>query len=460
MKSLIISLSGVRGIIGKDLTPDVLSRLAGSFGTILPKGKVVVATDTRISREMCQRAVVSGLISTGCEVINLGICPTPALQTMIPKLKAQGGICITASHNPPDWNGLKFYTGEGILLGPARAKRLISIFDKSKVNYVPSRKLGTVKEEKRACSIYKNAVLRLLNAKLIRKKRFKVVIDCADGAGSVVAPAFLKELGCQVTRLNCGLSGTFNRPPEPIPQNLAGLRSLVRRKKAEIGFAQDPDADRLAVVSNEGKCLGEDYSLVLATQLILSHSPGVVVTNLSTTLALDKVAEKFGCPVIRSKVGERNVVEMMKKKGAVIGGEGNGGIILPSLHYGRDSLAGMGLILQHMAETGRSISELADSLPRFHIIKRKIPLKKMSAMKAIHRIRSHFKDAKFDLRDGVKAMWDESWVHVRPSGTEPVLRIVAEARTKSEAMRIYRQAAAVVEHRSPCHSERSEESKV
>jgi phosphomannomutase len=444
MKSLIISLSGVRGIIGKNLTPDVLSGFAGSFGTILRRGKVVVATDTRISREMCLNAVVSGLISTGCEVINLGICPAPSLQIMIPRLKAQGGICITASHNPPDWNGLKFYTGEGILLGPARAKRLISVFDESEANYVSSKKLGTVKEENRTCSIYKNAVLRLLDTKLIRKKKFRVVIDCGDGAGSVIAPAFLKELGCQVTRLNCGLSGIFSRPPEPLPQNLTGLRSLVRRKKAEIGFAQDPDADRLAVVSEKGKCLGEDYSLVLATQLILSHSPGTVVTNLSTTLALERVAERFGCPVIRSKVGERNVVEMMKKKKAVIGGEGNGGVILPSLHYGRDSLAGMGLILQHMAETGLSISELADSLPQFHIIKRKVPLKKTSAARALRKIRSHFKDARLDLRDGVKAMWDESWIHVRPSGTEPVLRIVAEARTKSEAMRIYRQTAALV----------------
>lgn len=445
MGSLIISLSGVRGIVGKGLTPDVLSRLAASFGTILRGGKVAVATDTRISRKVCASAVFSGLISTGCEVINLGICPTPSLQLMVPELKAQGGICITASHNPPEWNGLKFYTGEGILLEDIQTKKLLSVFRQSKINYMPSGELGHLREEKKASSSHRLAVLRILDSDLIRKRKFKVVIDCGNGAGGVSAPIFLKDLGCQVIMLNCERDGFFNRPPEPVPQNLTGLCSTVRRKKAAVGFAQDPDADRLAIVSEEGKCLGEDYSLVLATQFVLSHSPGPVVTNLSTTKALDKVAEKFGCPIMRTKVGERNVVDMMKKKKAIIGGEGNGGIILPQVHYGRDSLVGMGIILQYMAETGLPISKLAGSLPQYHIIKRKISLKRMNKTRALRKIRSFFKDAEFDFTDGVKAMWDESWVHVRPSGTEPALRIVAEAKTKTEAMRIYRQAASLVQ---------------
>ena len=444
MNSLIISLSGVRGIIGKSLTPEILSKLAGAFGTILHGGKVVVAADSRISRRMCLDAVISGLISTGCEAVNLGICPVPSLQIMIPRLKACGGICITASHNPPEWNGLKFYAGEGILLGPSRMRKLLSIFRQSKINYVPSEKLGTCKNNDSAPLIYKLAVLKILNTELIKKKKFKIAIDCGNGAGSIIAPAFLKELGCRVIKLNCGTSGIFNRSPEPIPQNLKELCSLVRDKKADAGFAQDADADRLAVVSDNGKCLGEDYSLTLATQFFLSHFPGPVVTNLSTTQAMDNVAEKFGCLLSRSKVGERNVIDMMKKKKAVIGGEGNGGIILPRVHYGRDSLVGMGLLLQYMAESGLSISQLAASIPKYYIIKRKVPLKNANVSRTLRKIRSSLKNSKFDLKDGVKAIWQDSWVHARPSGTEPVLRIVAEAKTKSEAIRICEKVISII----------------
>ncbi len=444
MNSLIISLSGVRGIIGRSLTPEILSKLAGAFGTILHGGRVVIATDSRISRRMCLDAVTSGLISTGCETVSLGICPTPSLQIMIPRLKARGGICITASHNPPEWNGLKFYTGEGILLDPARTRKLLSIFHQLKINYVPPEKLGTCKTDDRAPLIYKLAVLKILDVELIKKKRFRIAIDCGNGAGSIIAPVFLKELGCRVIKLNCETSGFFNRSPEPIPQNLKKLCLLVRDKKADAGFAQDADADRLAVVSDRGECLGEDYSLTLTTQFFLSHFPGPVVTNLSTTQAMDKVAEKFGCHLSRSKVGERNVIDMMKKKKAVIGGEGNGGIILPRVHYGRDSLIGMGLLLQYMAESGLHISQLAASIPQYHIIKRKVHLKNANVSRILRKIHSSLKDARFDFRDGVKAIWGDSWIHVRPSGTEPVLRLVAEAKTRSEAIRIYKKVTSII----------------
>lgn len=440
MKSLVVSISGVRGIVGEGLTPDILSKLASSFGTILHGGKVAVATDSRVSREMCLDAVMSGLLSTGCEVISLGICPTPSLQIMISELNACGGICITASHNPPEWNGLKFYTEKGILLGPAQAKKLLSVFSKSKMSYMPSGKLGSSRREERekVSFTYRLAVLRILDVKLIRRRKFKVVIDCGDGAGSVSAPAFLKDLGCEVTMLNCRLDGFFNRLPEPVPQNLAGLCSLVRKKKAAIGFAQDADADRLAIVSEDGKCLGEDSSLALAVEFILSHNPGPVVTNLSTTRAVEEIAGKFGCPFFQTRVGEINVVEMMKEKKAVVGGEGNGGVILPSVHYGRDSLVGMGLVLQYMAEEKKSISELASSIPHYAIIKRKVSIRGVSTDAVLKKVCSSLKGAKFDLTDGVKAIWENSWILVRPSGTEPVLRIVAEARTKSEAMRLYK----------------------
>ena len=447
MKSLVMSLSGVRGIVGKGLTPDVLSKLAGSFGTICHGGRVAVATDTRISGEMCFDAVVSGLLSTGCEVINLGICPTPALQIMIREIKACGGICITASHNPPEWNGLKFYTEEGILLKLSQVRKLFSVFDSSGINYVSWRKLGSLKQEKSACLVHRNAILKTLNVELIRRRKFKVVVDCGNGAAAVTAPIFLKELGCQVIRLNCEVTGFFNRSPEPVVESLGELFALVRKKKAAVGFAQDADADRLAIVSDDGKCLGEDYTLALATEFILSHNPGPVVTNLSTTRAIEEIAAKFGCPCFQTKVGEGSVVEMMRKKKAVIGGEGNGGVILPSVNYGRDSLVGMGLILQYMAEEKKSISELARSVPNYTIIKRKLSFGEADSGIILEKIRSSLKGAKFDLTDGVKAIWKDSWIHVRPSGTEPVLRIVAEARTKSEAMRLHRRVAILVKKR-------------
>lgn len=441
----------MRGIIGNSLTPDVLSKLAASFGTILGGGKIIVATDSRASGEMCLQAVTSGLISSGCDVIKIGISPTPSLQIMVEKLKARGGICITASHNPPEWNGLKFYGSDGILIRPAQAKKLLSVYRHSTstrrrgIDYVSIDKLGKVKVLKHTHLIHINSILRKLDVKLIRKSKFKVVIDSGNGAGSIMTPIFLRKLGCQVVKLNCKAEGFFNRLPEPIPENISQLRSVVLKEKAEIGFAQDADADRLAVVSEKGKCLGEEYSLALAAQFILTQEPGTVVTNLSTTKAIDAIAKKSGCRCVRTKIGEINVIEGMKKAGAVIGGEGNGGVILPSVHYGRDSLVGMGLILQYMSETRMPISALADSIPRYHMIKGKINLKEANKEEVLKKLRSLFKDVELNLEDGVKVMWKDSWVHVRPSGTEPVLRIIAEAKTKKEASKIYRTVVSLIQ---------------
>ena len=442
-KPLIISISGVRGIVGENLTPDVLAKLAAGFGTTLREGKVVIATDSRTSRRMCLDAVTSGLISTGCEVIKLGILPTPSLQIAIKELKANGGICITASHNPPQWNGLKFYNSSATLLGSTQAKKLLNIYEHSKINYAPWDKHGKVREEKDAHTFHIKAILKEIDAKLIRKRKFKVAIDCGNGAGSVVTPEFLEELGCHVIKLNCEISGFFNRPPEPTPENIKSLCSLVLKEKAEIGFAQDPDADRLAVVSEDGKCPGEDYSLALAVEFVLSRKPGTVVTNLSTTKAIDDLSEKFACKCLRTEIGEINVVETMKAVKAVIGGEGNGGIIFPPVHYGRDSLTGMGLILQYMAETNVPISTLVNSIPQYNIKKGKVQVKRMDE-NILEKLRLSLKGAKLDMRDGIKAMWEDCWVHVRQSNTEPAVRIVAEARTKKRASEIYEMASSLI----------------
>ncbi len=437
MKPLMISVSGVRGVVGESLTPEVLSRFSAAYGTFVKSGKVVVGTDSRLSREMCKHAVFAGLISCGCEVIDLGIVPTPTIQLMVEKLRAAGGIAITASHNPEEWNALKFFARGGIFLNSRRSAGLLDIYQQGRIKRASwDNLLGKVKEDSSAVSIHIESILSYLKVELIRKKRFRVALDCVNGAGSVITPLFLRKLGCRVVNINCRVNEPFPHPPEPIPEHLSSLCSLVKQRKADIGFAQDADADRLAIVSEKGVPLGEEYSLALATQFILAKRKGTVVTNLSTSLMLDDIARKFKSRVIRTKIGEINVVEGMKKHRAVIGGEGNGGIIDPRAHYGRDTLAGMGLILEYLAESGQSISALAESLPRYYLVKRKIGCPEDKKKKILETIARKFSGGKQDRRDGIKVIREGSWLHVRPSGTEPVIRVFAEAKTRAEAGRM------------------------
>ena len=449
MKPLIMSVSGVRGVVGESITPEILARFASAYGTFVKGGEVAVGTDSRLSREMCRYAVFSGLVSVGCQVIDLGICPTPTVQLMVERLKVRGGLVITASHNPAEWNGLKFLSEEGVFLNPRQWKRLLSIYHGNKINRVPFSLLGKVRENSLALSTHIEKILNYLNVDLIRRKRFRVALDCANGAGSVITPIFLRRLGCRVLGINCQVNEVFPRPPEPIPENLSSLSTLIKEKKADVGFAQDADADRLAIVSEKGAPIGEEYSVTLATQFVLrdQKKKGTVVVNLSTTQAIDDIAQKFGFRVVRTPVGEIYVVEGMKKHGAVIGGEGNGGVIDPRAHYGRDSLAGMGIILQYLAESGKTVSELAKSIPRYYLVKKKIRCPQEKKDKVLGMVRRQFAEETLDpfrnlfltgldLRDGVKAIWEDAWVQVRPSGTEPIVRVFAEARTKIEAGKI------------------------
>ncbi|MCD5390335.1 phosphoglucosamine mutase [candidate division NPL-UPA2 bacterium] len=449
MKPLIISVAGVRGVVGESITPEVLARFASAYGTFVKGGKVVVGTDSRLSREMCRYAVLGALLSVGCQVIDLGICPTPTIRLMVENLKVRGGLVITASHNPAEWSGLKFLTEEGTFLNARQWERLLSIYHGSKINRVPFYRLGRVKENSSALSTHIKKLLSYLNVDLIRKKRFRVALDCANGAGSVITPIFLRRLGCRVLGINCQVDEVFPHPPEPIPQNLSGLIRLIKKKGADLGFAQDADADRLAIVSEKGFPLGEEYSVALSTQFVLRNQKkkGTVVVNLSTTRAIDDIAQRFGSRVVRTRVGEIYVVEGMKRHRAVIGGEGNGGVIDPRAHYGRDSLAGMGIILQYLAESGESISRLAESIPRYYLLKRKVRCPEDKKEKFLEAIKKEFAEERLDqfrgksltgldLRDGVKAIWEDAWVQVRPSGTEPAIRVFAEARTRTEARKI------------------------
>ena len=428
------SLAGVRGIIGKDLTPQILLRLACAWGTLLKSGRVVVATDSRPSREMCKSLVTSGLICVGCPVVDIGICPTPTAQLIVGRLKAAGGVIITASHNPGGWNGLKFLDEEGQFIGPSCARRLLNIYSSGRIKYVGEALLASVKTYPPALDVHVGSILRILNKGIIRKSHFKVVLDANRGAGSVIGPILLEKLGCRLVKLNCKPDGHFAHPPVPTPSNLGGLCLMVKKSGADVGFAMDPDADRLAIVSEKGNCFSEEYTLVFSAAHLLSKKKSIIVTNLSTTSAIEDVARRFDSSVLRTKVGEANVVRLMRKKGATVGGEGNGGLIYGPLHYGRDSLIAMGVILEYMAQSGKTLTELAEEIPRYYLVKRKIRCR--DAGSALESLRVLFKDEKTDLRDGIKVMWPDEWVHIRASQTEPAVRVFAEAKTQKRASQL------------------------
>ncbi len=442
MSSLIIGISGVRGIYAKTLLPEHIKRFACAFGTYMKMGRIVVGRDTRMSGEIIKKHLFESLSSTGCEIIDLGICPTPSCQIMVKELKADGGIIISASHNPAEWNGLKFFKNNGIYLNEKEGKILLEIYNKRNFKEVPKKKIKPVIEDSTANEKHINRVLAHADVDLISRRKFKVVLDSCNGAGSIITPKFLKALGCEITKINCDTDSIFPHNPEPIPENLKELSGAVSETGADIGFAQDADADRLAVVSETGRIIGEEYSLCLAEKFIIQKNKGLVVTNLSTTRAFDDIANQHNCPVLRTKVGEVNVSETMKEKKAVIGGEGNGGVIDPRVHYGRDSLAGIALILQYMAQTRKSISQLAEEIPKYYVCKDKITCHPESAKKILAQFKEKYKDEKMDLTDGIKIEWANSWVHLRSSNTEPIIRIITESTNKNKSEELNKRIAA------------------
>ena len=437
MNSLMISVSGVRGIVGETLTPEIVARFSTAFASFTEKGTVIVGSDTRTSNQMFKYAVFSGLLSGGSQVIDVGICPTPSIQLMVEKLKADGGIAITGSHNPAEWNALKFIRPDGIFLYPEEGKTLLKIYDEEKLERVSWDKIKKIYRNNSAIENHLSEVFQIVNREKIKNKRFKVVLDACNGAGALISPELLRELGCEVIELNCRPDGIFAHSPEPIASNLKKLSQLVKSRKADIGFAHDADADRVAIVTEKGEILGEDYSLLLATKFMLSKRKGLVVTNLSTTQALDDVAGEFGCPVKRTKIGDVHVSRCIKEERGVIGGEGNGGVIIPQVHYARDGIAAMALLLEYLAETNESISTLASQLPRYYIVKRKLKFNKMDFPLLETRLKREFKGAKFNFLDGVKVNLEKGWIHIRLSGTEPIVRIITEAKTKKEAENLY-----------------------
>ena len=434
--TLKISISGVRGVIGESLTPTLLTRFAQAFGTHTGSGMIVVGRDPRTSGEMVKHAVIAGILSSGGRVVDIGVCPVPTVQLQVRRRRANGGIAITASHNPAEWNALKFIGSNGLFLDAEQARELLDIYHQGEYTKVGGDEIRTVEEAEGAIDAHIKAILDELGPLTSKSRKLRVVLDSCNGAGSIVGPKLLEALGAEVIAINVTPDGSFPRPAEPLPENLGALCEAVKQHRADIGFAQDMDADRLAIVSEQGVPIGEDYTLVLAALYVLGHEPGPVVANLSTTSALGDVAKKFDCPLFLTKIGEVNVTDKMQQQNAVIGGEGNGGVIYPRINFARDSLVGMALVLHLLAESGKTVTQLLDEFPRYSVVKEKLvcPSEKIAAV--LKMLRQEYGRYEIDTRDGVKVMLPEGWFLVRGSNTEPIIRIVAESSQESKAREI------------------------
>lgn len=443
---LIISPSGVRGKVGEGLTPEIVARFVCAFGK-MRGGKILVGYDTRTSNHMFKYATFSALLSVGCQVVDVGVCPTPSLQLMVKESGAQGGIAITGSHNPVEWNALKFIRSDGLFLFPEEGEKLLKLYKKGDIPRVSWDGIGSVSCDNCAVEHHIQKILEAVDVEKIRSKKFKVAIDACNGAGSTISPLLLEKLGCQVIKVNCEANGVFPHSPEPTPANLQDLCKAVKNSGADIGFAHDADADRLALVSEKGEAISEEYTLIITTKFILeqSGSKGPVVTNICTSQAIDDLARQFNCPVKRTKVGDVYVSRCMRECKAVIGGEGNGGVIFPFLNYARDGIAGVASILNYLAIRDKPISSLIDELPRYYMLKRKITSSGVNLELIKEELDKKFNPDQLNSLDGIKLWLEEGWVHMRSSGTEPVLRIISEAKTPEGAEKILQWALEFVQ---------------
>lgn len=431
-----ISVSGIRGIVGTDLTPELVARYAAAFGALARRAgyaRVVLARDARTSGPMFAAAAGAGLQSVGVGVVDCGLIPTPTAQLAVEHHGAGGGIVITASHNPVEWNALKFVGADGLFLDAAEGAAMRALADDA-VPRVGWDEIGDLARDCDAVARHVEAVLGLdaVDVSAIRRRGFHVALDCVRGAGGTIMPRLLEALGCRVSGMDVETDGRFPRPPEPIPEHLGGLSALVRESGADLGIAVDPDVDRLALVDETGKPIGEDYTLALAVEDVLRRAPGPVVVNLSTSLVVDDAARAYGIDVGRAPVGEANVARALRTAGAVIGGEGNGGVMLPALHLGRDAPVAAALVLDLLAASGRTLGAHVAARPRYAIVKAKAP-RGGDMERTYATLATRFADAKPDRQDGLRLAWPDRWLHVRPSGTEPVVRLIAEAPDRAAA---------------------------
>ncbi len=446
---LMVSVSGFRGRVGESFTPELAAALGAGFGAFLQaRGagqRVLVGRDSRTSGPMLARSVISGLQSVGSRVVDLGMVPTPTLMLAVEEADAAGGIGVTASHNPGEWNAMKFAAGEGTFLD----QEAMAAFQEYLLTTDPPRasweELGRMSRDMEAVDRHLDRILTLsvLDVPCIKDRHYKVALDCVNGAGAGIMTQLLETLGCQVVGIGMEPTGRFHRDPEPTAENLRALGRAVVESGADLGLAVDPDVDRLSLVDGEGVPLGEDLTLALASVVILRRRTGPVVTNLSTSQVLEDVANSLGGVVERAPVGEINVARKMQEAGAVVGGEGNGGVILPELHFTRDAPLGAALILQHLMDEGVGLREAASMWPAYVILKRKISFPREALEDAYGALEADFSPPDRDRTDGLRMAWPEKrvWLHVRPSGTEPVVRLIAEAPSEEDSEAILTRAA-------------------
>jgi len=427
--NLKISVSGIRGVVGETLTPRLISAFSASFGQYVGAGPVIIGRDTRSTGLMVEQAVIAGLLSVGCQPILCEILPTPSIQVMVSHLNAVGGIAITASHNPMSWNAMKFINGNGMFLNNIEAREVLDIYNQENIRYIHEEQCRSIKYHHDAFSVHQQRILKHIDCEIIQQKKFKVAIDCANGAGAPYSQDFLEALGCEVVAIHTETDGIFRRKPEPTPDALGKLEEIVKSHHCDIGFAQDPDADRLVIVDNLGNALNENYTLALAVQHITLSDNSPICVNLATSKMIEDICKINGNELRYTKIGEINVSTEMVKCGAKIGGEANGGVIWPIIHPCRDSFGGMALILELLAKQGQSISQIIDTLPKYYFGSIKLPCsseKSLHVMRLLKKEHAHLQPL---LLDGMRLNWKDRWIIIRSSNTEPLLRIQAEADT-------------------------------
>lgn len=457
--TLIKSISGIRGTIGgkagNNLTPLDMVKFTSAYATLIRRtctvknNKIVIGRDARMSGAMVRDVVAGTLMGMGWDVVDIGLATTPTTELAVTMEGASGGIILTASHNPKQWNALKLLNEKGEFLNKEEGNEVLALADAEDFEYAEVGKLGTYREDNTYNRKHIDAVLALplVDVEAIRNAHFYVAIDGVNSVGGIILPQLLEALGVEhVEKLYCEPTGDFQHNPEPLEKNLSDIMSLMKRGGNDIAFVVDPDVDRLALICEDGRMYGEEYTLVTAADYVLQHTPGSTVSNLSSTRALRDVTEKYGQKYYASAVGEVNVTTKMKEVGAVIGGEGNGGVIYPALHYGRDALVGIALILSYLAKRGLKPSELRATYPNYFMAKNRIDLKPDTDVKAIlAKVKELYKNEKVNDIDGVKIDFADSWVHLRSSNTEPIIRVYSEARSQEEAEAIGRKVMAVVE---------------
>jgi len=425
-----VSISGIRGIVGAGLDPEVIVKYINAFAGFVGSGKVVVGRDARITGEMVNQIVTGTLLANGLDVIDIGICPTPTVQFTVKTLNAQGGIAISASHNPNEWNALKLLNSTGQFMSPDEHEQMKIFLDKPNT-YVDWSKIGKRTIYSQGISNHIEAILKLpvIDIEKIKSKKFKVLVDCVNGAGAYCIPDYLKLFGCDVIEMDCEKTGIFPRLPEPLPENLIETMKAVKSNKADFAIVVDPDVDRLVLITDQGEPFGEENTITLATDFVLGKTKGNVVINLSTTRAVEDIAQNNISKAFRSAVGEANVVKKMKEVNAVIGGEGSGGVIYPELHFGRDALVGIAFALQYLTDSEKALSEIKREFPQYFIAKKKIDLKGVSPDEVINSLIKNHSINKINTEDGLRIDFEDHWVHFRKSNTEPIVRIITESKS-------------------------------